>query len=233
MRVRNFHLRTVDSALDIVGAMGHTSPADVTADQIMKRISVNRTATLAELYPTPDEGSFLTGSASEPWQSIWKRGGVQLIKAMSVESVKDSKTSQPAFNKTAEKVALPEKPDAQKAVDALMAARVVNLESSGMLPVSSPLPAGTEIFVSDIDLKYEQITLSNPTETTRDISGYTLSDSEGKSKFKFPNGTSIKGNGVLHIYCTAKPQKGAPPPKTPFIYWLNKTGKKPIIANLS
>ena len=55
VRVYNFHQRTVTSALDIIGAMGHEAPSEVSPGDIMKRISVNRSATFEELYPTPDE----------------------------------------------------------------------------------------------------------------------------------------------------------------------------------
>ena len=113
----------------------------------------------------------------------------------------------------------------------MMKARVVTLESTGMLPVSSPLPPGTEIYVSDLDLEDEVITLINPTEYSRDLTDYRLADESARHVFKIPNGTTIKGNSVLRIYCDSKK---ATDPKQPFIYWLNKNGKPrraPILNN--
>ena len=47
IRVRNYQKKTVDSALDIIGAMGHESPREVTPRDIMKRVqATGKIATL-------------------------------------------------------------------------------------------------------------------------------------------------------------------------------------------
>ena len=58
VRVKNYQKKTVDSALDIIGAMGHTSSSEVTPADVMKRVAINRVATFEELYPVPQVKSF-------------------------------------------------------------------------------------------------------------------------------------------------------------------------------
>merc|ERR1711918_195842 len=101
----------------------------------------------------------------------------------------------------------------------------------GMLPISSPLPPGTEIYVGDIDLEDEIILLMNPTDKDRDLSGCKVADESEKHVFNMPEGTTVKGNSMLRIYCDSKRVTN---PKQPFIYWLNKNGKPrraPILNN--
>ena len=120
---------------------------------------------------------------------------------------------------------------AQTATDVMANARVVNIESTGMLPVSSPLPAGTEVYVGDIDLEDEIIVLINPTDKVRDLTGYKVADESEKHVFNIPDGTIIEANGVLRIYCDSKKVAS---PKEPFIFWLNKNGKPrraPLLNN--
>lgn len=73
--------------------------------------------------------------------------------------------------------------------------------------------------------------MTNHHDFVTDLSGYTLSDNEGKHKFTLPNGTTVKGNSQLYVYCTAKRGRGMPPPRSPFIYWQNKNGKiRPVMG---
>ena len=50
---------------------------------------------------------------------------------------------------------------------------------------------------------YDWIELHNTTGKTVDLSGWALSDSEKKpEKFRFPQGTKVKKNGYVLVYCT-------------------------------
>ena len=65
----------------------------------------------------------------------------------------------------------------------------------------------------------------------RDLSGYKVADESEKHVFNMPEGTTVKGNSMLRIYCDSKRVTN---PKQPFIYWLNKNGKPrraPILNN--
>ena len=70
LRVYNFHKRTVMSALDIIGAMGHERVSDVTSDDIMRRGN-NDVRTLSERFPSVEPNSLLEGKAPERLQTIW------------------------------------------------------------------------------------------------------------------------------------------------------------------
>lgn len=50
---------------------------------------------------------------------------------------------------------------------------------------------------------YDWIELHNTGKSTVDISGWYLSDSKkNKMKFQFPQGTKLKADGYLTVYCT-------------------------------
>lgn len=71
VRVFNFHRRTVQSVVDIVGAIGHSSIKQVDANDIMRRIRSNEVCTLAEHYPKVNKGSLLEKSAPTQLQRYW------------------------------------------------------------------------------------------------------------------------------------------------------------------
>lgn len=71
VRVYNYHRRTVQSVLDIVGAIGYTSVHEVKASDIMRRIRPNEACTLAELYPPIGCGSLLDKTAPAYIQKYW------------------------------------------------------------------------------------------------------------------------------------------------------------------
>ena len=370
VRVRNFQHKTVESCLDIIGAMGHTNPADIEPRDVMKRVAINKVETFENLYPTPDEGSLLTGNGPAELQAIWKRGAVQLIKAISTDSMQNG-TNEKILNNTSNKTALlggtdknflsleslikdvglganmkvedmnqtqfismlsstsptlrsqlaksmgiseqqlqsildvssgsarddkkafelykkivsgkneaavgvahpdgnsttanasindasidmdqssKEKVSSVKTIDTVELdtfnsesstenrtaigtveeAQEVSSESGSLLPVSSPLPARTEIYVGDLDLEDEIVSLVNPTGEDRDLSGYRIADQSEKHVYTIPDGIIMKGNSTLHVYCDSKK---ATDPKEPFIYWLNKNGKPrraPVLNN--
>jgi glutamate synthase domain-containing protein 2 len=70
-RVANFHRKTVEAAAAIVSAIGKTSFADVTASDIMRRVTASKVRTLAEQFPEVEPGCLLNGSAPERLQDSW------------------------------------------------------------------------------------------------------------------------------------------------------------------
>lgn len=70
VRVANFQARTVGSAAGIVGAVGKSSFAAVTADDIMRRVD-GQVLTLAEKFPLVETKSLLDGTAPSRLQSLW------------------------------------------------------------------------------------------------------------------------------------------------------------------
>jgi hypothetical protein len=93
-------------------------------------------------------------------------------------------------------------------------------------------------FIEDIDLQDELVTIRNPSSSTRDLSGWKISDDHGRNKFVIPEGTKVDPKGMLNIYCCAKGHKGAAAAslagnegetvasslKKPYIFWTNKDG---------
>ena len=71
VRVFNFHRRTVQSVVDIVGAIGNSSIKQVDTNDIMRRIRSNEVCTLAEHYPKVNKGSLLEKSAPTQLQRYW------------------------------------------------------------------------------------------------------------------------------------------------------------------
>jgi len=74
IRVRNYQSKTVEYALDIIAAMGHTKPSDVMPTDIHRRVSPNEIRTLADLHPRPIQGSLLTGNGPIHLQNAYNAG---------------------------------------------------------------------------------------------------------------------------------------------------------------
>jgi len=70
-RVYNYQKLTVQSAVDIIGAMGYTSVDQVSCNDIMRRIHSNEVKTLREHFPPMEIGSLVDGTAPLRLQSIW------------------------------------------------------------------------------------------------------------------------------------------------------------------
>lgn len=73
VRVFQFHKDTVKASLEIMGAIGVESSADLKPWHINKRISLERSALYDELFPNPVDGSLLTGTAPSNIQAHWDR----------------------------------------------------------------------------------------------------------------------------------------------------------------
>jgi hypothetical protein len=74
VRVASYHRKTVENALDIIGAMGVDGPSHVRADHIMKRVTVDRAVSFAELYPQVASGDLLRGTGSPFLLKAWEEG---------------------------------------------------------------------------------------------------------------------------------------------------------------
>ena len=69
--VYNFHHKTVAAAAEIVGTIGHSSFADVSPNDIMRRVNQYEVRTLAEYLPEIEPFSLVNGTAPAKIQSIW------------------------------------------------------------------------------------------------------------------------------------------------------------------
>jgi len=74
-RVHNYHRKTVKSAADICGILGHENFADVSPDDIMRRVQINQVQTLSEQFPIIEDGSLLRGTAPKRLQQLWDGEG--------------------------------------------------------------------------------------------------------------------------------------------------------------
>jgi glutamate synthase domain-containing protein 2 len=70
-RVASYHERTVESLLDLVGAAGLDSPADLEPGHLYRRLSSTQVDDLAYTYDWVPRGCLLAGKAPETYQSEW------------------------------------------------------------------------------------------------------------------------------------------------------------------
>jgi hypothetical protein len=73
--VYHYHRRTLDAASDIVGIMGKESFAEVTGNDIMRRVQAHTVVTLSEQFSEVEPGTLLDGTASRRIQDIWDAAG--------------------------------------------------------------------------------------------------------------------------------------------------------------
>lgn len=66
------------SALELIGAMGLTSPADVSAEHIMRRVNMTTAVSFAELHPQVAWGSLLAGEGPPALQRAWDDAGAMM-----------------------------------------------------------------------------------------------------------------------------------------------------------
>ena len=74
LRVFHYHLKTVQSASDIVGIIGHDTFSKISPKDSMRRVRQGEVATLSECFPEVNEGCLLNGTAPERLQDIWNNG---------------------------------------------------------------------------------------------------------------------------------------------------------------
>jgi glutamate synthase domain-containing protein 2 len=71
-RVHRFQESTVDSYLDLLGATGANSGAQLRRDSLMRRVERDLVRSFADLYPPPVAGAFLAGDVPEAWKEAWE-----------------------------------------------------------------------------------------------------------------------------------------------------------------
>jgi len=59
VRVANYHKNTIESFVELLGASGIAEPGKLNRHQINRRILMNQTLTLEEIYPSIPVGSML------------------------------------------------------------------------------------------------------------------------------------------------------------------------------
>jgi hypothetical protein len=70
-RVASFHRETVKALAEIVGAAGLSHPGQLTGHFITRRVSAEKTACFAELYPVLAKGELLAGTADPRFRDAW------------------------------------------------------------------------------------------------------------------------------------------------------------------
>jgi hypothetical protein len=75
--VYHYHRRTLDAASDIVGIMGKESFAEVTGNDIMRRVQAHTVLTLSDQFAEVEPRSFLDGTAPPRMQDIWDAAGTE------------------------------------------------------------------------------------------------------------------------------------------------------------
>jgi glutamate synthase domain-containing protein 2 len=70
-RVFNYHQSTLAALSELVAAAGVDHPGALRAHDFRIRLSENRIASFAELYPAPEAGSYLTGRLPDAYARDW------------------------------------------------------------------------------------------------------------------------------------------------------------------
>lgn len=81
VRVYQFHKETVHAALEIMGAIGVDKTSELQPYHINKRINLEKSVLYDELFPKPDEGSLLNGTAPLSLQTSWDRASREADRA--------------------------------------------------------------------------------------------------------------------------------------------------------
>lgn len=76
MRVQQFHDKTVEAALELIGAVGLDHPDKLSPDHIVKRIGALKVQPYSKLYPKLERGSLLSGIGTPLQQQWWDEGRV-------------------------------------------------------------------------------------------------------------------------------------------------------------
>lgn len=76
-RVASYQQDTVRAFLELIGANGLSSPADLTPDDVLRRVDAVTIRTFSEVYEYLPEGALLDGSASDEWRWWWERASAE------------------------------------------------------------------------------------------------------------------------------------------------------------
>jgi glutamate synthase domain-containing protein 2 len=70
-RVASFHRETVKALAELIGAAGLTHPSEIKPHHLMRRVSAERVASFAELYPMLAPGELIAGTDSARFKAAW------------------------------------------------------------------------------------------------------------------------------------------------------------------
>jgi hypothetical protein len=76
-RVANFHRHTLNSAFDMIGAMGLDDPDDLFAHLIWRRGADETSQHFDELYPDIGSNALLGGNIPPSYAADWRRASAQ------------------------------------------------------------------------------------------------------------------------------------------------------------
>jgi glutamate synthase domain-containing protein 2 len=71
-RVARFHEKTIEAVIELCGAAGLDSPADLAPRHVFRRVNPAEVHCLADIYPQLGDGDFLKGEALPAWQAEWE-----------------------------------------------------------------------------------------------------------------------------------------------------------------
>ena len=71
-RACHFHDTTVQSCLEIIGAMGFDNPGDVNRHAIMRRVSANQVLCYSDIFPALASKALLNSAVERPWADAWQ-----------------------------------------------------------------------------------------------------------------------------------------------------------------
>jgi glutamate synthase domain-containing protein 2 len=87
VRVANFHRRTVTSLLELVGAAGLASPAELHPELLIRRISQTEVKPVSEIYPTVEWGCLAAGEPPPRYARWWAMASADHFKPAPVEAL--------------------------------------------------------------------------------------------------------------------------------------------------
>ena len=80
VRVANFHRRTVDALLELVGAAGLASPSELHPELLIRRISQTEVRPVSEIYPTIEWGCLAAGRPPPRYERWWNLASAERFK---------------------------------------------------------------------------------------------------------------------------------------------------------
>ena len=91
--------------------------------------------------------------------------------------------------------------------------------------VASIFKTPDQVYIQDIDLKDECITLSNPTRRDIFLENWVISDDERRNVLTLGKNAMVPAESSLYVYCCAKGKEESRI-MHPFVFWLNNDGSK-------
>lgn len=76
-RAAQYHQNTIHSFLELVGAMGFSTPNELNLHVIMQRVAENDSRPLSEIYVTLNPGQLLTEDIPETYQKPWQESSAE------------------------------------------------------------------------------------------------------------------------------------------------------------